>query len=85
VSEDGPAWAIRTFERGVEGETLACGTGAVACATLLRAWRLSGPECALRTRSGCTLEVSLRNEEGEVLPRLRGEGRLVFEGRLREV
>jgi diaminopimelate epimerase len=85
VSREGREWRIQTFERGVEAETLACGTGAVASATLLNAWGLGGPDSALRTRSGCTLEVSLREEEGKVAPRLRGEGRLVFEGWLGEV
>jgi diaminopimelate epimerase len=75
---------LRTFERGVEAETLACGTGAVASASLLQAWKLGASRIPLRTRSGCALEVSLPEQAGAA-PTLAGEGRLVFEGRLREV
>lgn len=85
VSRSGEEWAIRTFERGVEAETLACGTGTVATATLLREWGLSGDEAALRTRSGCVLEVILPQRSKEIRPTLRGHGRLVYEGLLRSL
>lgn len=85
VSRAGESWAIRTFERGVEAETLACGTGTVATATLLREWGLSGDEAALRTRSGCVLEVLLARRSSEIRPTLRGEGKVVYEGFLRSI
>jgi diaminopimelate epimerase len=79
-------WGMRTFERGVEGETLACGTGAVACAALLNAWGDAGDSVDLLTRSGRVLSVRLQTTpEGLLLPTLAGEGRIVFEGRLREL
>lgn len=88
---DDGRWRYRTFERGVEGETLACGTGAVATAALLRAWGLvpdlSQP-VVIRTSSGRDLEVRFSRVEGsEVieLPTLRGEGRVVFQGVLRDL
>lgn len=84
------SWRYRTFERGVEGETLACGTGAVATAVLLRSWGLSdGATTTIRTSSGRDVEVDLepltapdgRSLEG-FRPILRGEGRVVFRGEI---
>ncbi|HEX7941941.1 MAG TPA: diaminopimelate epimerase [Gemmatimonadaceae bacterium] len=80
--EDG-SWLIRTYERGVEGETLACGTGAIATAILLAAWGVSSDVVKLVTRSERLVTVSLRRDRGGAwYPTLRGEGRLVFTGEL---
>jgi len=84
VSHDGTGWQLRTYERGVEAETLACGTGAVASAAMLAAWGKSGDETVLRTRSGLPLRVSIRRVGGTLLPSLGGEGRIVFRGELSE-
>ena len=82
----GEVWAMRTFERGVEGETLACGTGAVAAAILLNRWGLAGAEVPIETRAGRILTVRLRQDgDGAWRPTLRGEGRLVFEGTFADV
>jgi diaminopimelate epimerase len=80
-------WRYRTFERGVEGETLACGTGAVATAILLTRWgHAASPTIAIQTSSGRDLLVTLdpvdpAGVEG-FRPRLEGEGRVVFRGRI---
>jgi diaminopimelate epimerase len=84
VAPNGDGWAMRTYERGVEDETLACGTGAVACATVLTAGGRANLPFSVRTRSGTTLLVSGSRVQGTALqaPRLEGEGRLVFRGTL---
>ena len=78
-------WRYRTFERGVEGETLACGTGAVATAILLAKWQLAASPVRLVTSSGRELTVTLAASGvplGGWTPTLRGEGRVVFRGRI---
>jgi len=78
-------WRMRTFERGVEGETLACGTGAVAAAILLAESGEHRERVTLTTRSGRELSVRLRQTTAGWDPSLAGEARLVFEGRFGEL
>jgi len=77
-------WRMRTFERGVEAETLACGTGAVACATALVEAGLDRFPVDVLTRSGRTLTISIGEGKADSTPRARlaGEGRLVYIGTL---
>jgi len=74
-------FAIRTYERGVERETLACGSGCVAAAHLLRAKGLAGDLVSLRVASGDRLVVDLPRTDGED-SFLEGPARMVFEGSL---
>ncbi len=48
----GDPFEIRTFERGVEGETLSCGTGAVASASIAYKLGLIEDEVLVETRGG---------------------------------
>lgn len=60
---------IRTYERGVEGETLACGTGAVAAGILSALHGGVRPPVPVRTRGGEVLTIHFDAERdgfGEV-------------------
>jgi diaminopimelate epimerase len=74
-------WRIRTYERGVEGETQACGTGTVAAAAFVAAKGLGEFPIRFQSRGGPVLSVSARVSQAEVTDVwLSGEGRLVYRG-----
>jgi diaminopimelate epimerase len=76
---------IRTFERGVEGETLACGSGCVAAARVLLARRPRSVRSPVRfrVRSGARIDVRFKlGAGGPGAWELCGEARLVYHGRL---
>ena len=75
--------ALRTYERGVEDETLACGTGAVAAA-LVAARRHGWPSPVdIETRSGAVLTVHFTPDgDGVRDVRLEGDARLVCRGEM---
>ncbi len=70
---------VRTYERGVEAETLSCGSGIVASSvTSAMFGRVKSPVSVL-TRSGITLEVSFTMRDGHVDDvRLRGDARVIY-------
>jgi diaminopimelate epimerase len=77
----GGPWRIRTYERGVEEETLACGTGTVAAAFLADQLGRHPLPAEWRTVRGIQLGVSGRRQEARGVDAwLLGEGRLVYTG-----
>jgi diaminopimelate epimerase len=80
--------SIRTYERGVEAETLACGSGAMATALALHEAGLAESTLTLHTRSRESLTVTLLDEgdgDSRVDPthrpiRLTGPARRIFDG-----
>lgn len=77
---------IRTYERGVEDETLACGTGAVAAAIITaESEKLSSP-ITVETRGGERLKVYFELIGGNFRNiYLEGKAKLVYEGVMEDV
>lgn len=74
---------VRTYERGVEGETLACGTGVSASALISARVHGFASPVRVRVQGGDELEVGFREAHGEMSEvRLTGPADFVFEGRI---
>jgi len=74
--------AIRTYERGVEGETLACGTGMCACALMYHLETGSPSPVKVDVAGGDTLEIGFEKDEDGKFKNvtLSGPADFVFEG-----
>ena len=74
---------IRTYERGVERETLACGTGAVASATIVALERGFASPIPVKVRSREELVVHFRASSNKITDVfLEGSAHLLFAGKL---
>ncbi len=78
--------AIRTYERGVEAETLACGTGVTAAALIASARGLTRSPVAISTQGGATLEVRFVGAGQGPFSQveLAGPAHLIYRGELSE-
>ncbi|WP_350285526.1 diaminopimelate epimerase [uncultured Croceitalea sp.] len=76
-------FAVRTYERGVEGETLSCGTGVTAVALAMhKSGQTKNKEVAIKTKGG-TLKVTFDYSDGVYNSIwLIGEAKLVYKGEL---
>ncbi|HUP61222.1 MAG TPA: diaminopimelate epimerase [Thermoanaerobaculia bacterium] len=79
VVRDTHAIEVRTYERGVENETLSCGSGVVASAVTSALFGKVKSPVAVLTRSGITLEVSFELQGGAVeRVQLKGDARHIY-------
>jgi diaminopimelate epimerase len=82
---DRHALRIRTYERGVEDETLACGTGSVAAALISSRKGCVDSPVTVTVKSGETLTIYFdKTQTGFEKVYLEGKASVVYEGRLWE-
>ena len=84
VGRSADGLAIRTYERGVEDETMACGTGVVAGALIAAAKRMADSPVAMVTSGGIALTVQFTGNKGEAVDQvlLKGPAHLIYKGEL---
>ena len=77
--------AVRTYERGVEDETLACGTGAIACAVVIAAQLKKTSPIDVEPKSGGHLRIYFKENNGKFIDIfLEGDARIIYKGKLWE-
>lgn len=72
---------IRTYERGVEGETLACGTGAAASAYIAYKFGLVGEKTNVITKGGEILTIYIDSLKEEIY--LEGDTIFICEAKIK--
>lgn len=79
VVRDEHAIEVRTYERGVEAETLSCGSGVVASSVTSGMFGKVKSPVSVLTRSGVSYEVTFTMRDGHADEvRLRGDARLIY-------
>jgi diaminopimelate epimerase len=75
---------IRTYERGVEAETLACGTGSIASALIGASRKILSSPVEVETRSGDKLTIHFTQQNSDHFPEvyLEGSAKVVYEAEL---
>jgi len=68
---------VRTYERGVEGETLSCGTGSVACVAVAHKLGKTGDRVKVNTKGG-ELLITIKDDAAF----MEGRAEQVFEGKI---
>jgi diaminopimelate epimerase len=73
--------AVRTYERGVENETLACGTGSTASAVVSVLKGLTELPVSVMTKSGEKLRIDMQKKDDEITKVfLEGKAQIVYKG-----
>lgn len=85
--KDGRTLYVRTYERGVEDETLACGTGVTASAVIAGLKGIAAPPVSCITRGGDILKVSYTVNAGDFISpvsnvSLEGPAEVAFKGEI---
>lgn len=78
------AWLIRTYERGVEAETLACGTGAAASGLILCLLGIGESPVRLLTRGGDRLTIGVNDPQGTPALELTGPAVTAYRGKVEQ-
>jgi diaminopimelate epimerase len=72
---------VRTYEKGVENETLSCGTGVTASA-IAASIKYGGDNYIVSTAGGKLSVSFIKSEDGFKQVKLTGPARLIFKGEI---